>query len=77
MRLNSRVSKAHQRIHPSDALTFTQACQVRVVRVLSVAVGGGGACDAATVYGDLDRDTTNLPMPGRHLQGYRANRQAR
>lgn len=68
MRLNgARISKAHQPVRPGDVLTFTQARQVRVVRVLAVAVRRGAACDAATLYEDLDSDTTNVPMPGRHL----------
>lgn len=68
MRLNgARVSKAHQRIRPGDVLTFTQARQVRVVRVLAVAEKRGAACEAATLYEDLDSDTTNVPMTARHI----------
>jgi len=54
-RLNGdRSQKAHQRIRPGDVLTFRQAGEVRVVRVLALGERRGSAAEAAALYLDLE-----------------------
>ncbi|MFN3263249.1 MAG: RNA-binding S4 domain-containing protein [Pikeienuella sp.] len=54
-RLNGeRSQKAHQLVRPGDVLTFRQAGDVRVVRVLALGERRGPAPEAALLYEDLE-----------------------
>jgi len=53
------VGKAHQRVKVGDVLTFPQGPNVRVVKVLSLAVRRGPAAEAQDLYEDL------APVPER------------
>ncbi len=48
-----RVTKAHQPIRVGDVLTFPQARQIRVVRVLALGTRRGPAAEAQRLYEDL------------------------
>lgn len=47
------VAKAHQAIRVGDVLTFPQARQIRVVRVLALGDRRGPASEAQRLYEDL------------------------
>jgi len=54
VRVNREViGKAHQPIRVGDVLTFPQAREIRVVRVLALAERRGPASEARTLYEDL------------------------
>lgn len=53
------VTKAHQKVRTGDVLTFPQGPNVRVVKVLSLAVRRGPAPEAQGLYEDL------APVPER------------
>lgn len=44
------VKKPHYRVRPGDVLTFPQATQIRVVRVLAIGTRRGPAEEARTLY---------------------------
>ena len=48
------IAKAHQPVRVGDVLTFPQARQIRVVRVLGLGARRGPAEEARTLYEDLD-----------------------
>ena len=48
-----RVSKASYAVGPGDTLTFPQADQIRVVRILAPGTRRGPAPEAQTLYDDL------------------------
>lgn len=51
VRINGeRVKKASRQIRPGDILTFPQANDIRVIRVLGVADRRGPATEAQTLY---------------------------
>ncbi len=47
------VTKAHAAIRPGHVLTFPQARDIRVVRVIALGARRGPATDARTLYEDL------------------------
>ncbi len=51
-----RVTKAHAAIRPGHVLTFPQARDIRVVRVVALGTRRGPAVDARTLYEDLVAD---------------------
>lgn len=54
MRLNGQpVAKPSQPVRPGDVLTFVQAREVRLVRVLAPGSRRGPAAEAQTLYEDL------------------------
>ncbi len=54
LRLNRQViHKAHQPARVGDVLTFPQAREIRVVRILALAERRGPASEARTLYEDL------------------------
>ncbi len=57
------VTKAHQRVKVGDVLTFPQGLNVRVVRVLSLAVRRGPAPEAQGLYEDLAPVPAGRPQP--------------
>ena len=54
------VAKAHQAVRVGDVLTFPQARQIRVVRILALGDRRGPASEARTLYEDL------APVGGRN-----------
>jgi ribosome-associated heat shock protein Hsp15 len=48
-----RVNKAHAAIRPGHVLTFPQARDIRVVRVVALGARRGPASEARTLYEDL------------------------
>lgn len=64
MRLSgSVVGKAHQKVKVGDVLTFPQGPNVRVVKVLSLAVRRGPAAEAQGLYEDLAPVPERRPDP--------------
>lgn len=54
LRVNSAVmSKASTMVKPDDVLTFPQAKEIRVVRILAIGTRRGPASEASTLYEDL------------------------
>jgi ribosome-associated heat shock protein Hsp15 len=51
-----RVTKAHAAIRPGNVLTFPQARDIRVVRVVALGTRRGAAVEAQTLYDDLVAD---------------------
>jgi ribosome-associated heat shock protein Hsp15 len=51
-----RVTKAHAAIRPGNVLTFPQARNIRVVRVLALGTRRGPAAKAQKLYDDLVAD---------------------
>lgn len=47
------VTKAHYRVRPGDVLTFPQASDIKVVRVLRVGTRRGPASEAQSLYEPL------------------------
>lgn len=47
------VTKAHHRVRPGDVITFPQARQIRVVKVLALGTRRGPAPEARLLYDDL------------------------
>ena len=60
-----RATKPAQTVTPGDVLTFAQARQVRVVRVLALGDRRGPAAAAQTLYEDLDPPQPRAPVPDR------------
>ncbi len=58
------VTKAHAAIRPGHVLTFPQARDIRVVRVVALGSRRGPAAEARTLYQDLVADRTHA---GRRL----------
>ena len=55
VRLNGRVvAKANQQVRPGDVLTFPQARNIRVVRLVALGSRRGPAAEAQGLYEDLD-----------------------
>ncbi len=50
------VTKAHAPIRPGHVLTFPQARDIRVVRVVALGARRGAAAEARTLYEDLVAD---------------------
>ena len=58
------VTKAHYLIRAGDVLTFPQARDIRVVRVIELGVRRGPASEARTLYEDLAPSEHRLARPG-------------
>ena len=59
-----RVTKAHAATRPGNVLTFPQARDIRVVRVVALGTRRGPAVEAQTLYDDLvvdDERTSKYP----------------
>lgn len=68
MRLNGQpVAKPAQALRPGDVLTFVQAREVRIVKVLAPGTRRGPAAEAQTLYQDLtpprEPRATAAPQP--------------
>ena len=62
VRVNSeRVVKPAQSVRPDDVLTFPQAREIRVVRILDIAARRGPASEAQALYQDLTPSRENRP----------------
>jgi ribosome-associated heat shock protein Hsp15 len=79
MRVNGqRIGKSAHMVGPGDTLTFTQANQIRVIRILAAGERRGPAPEAQLLYHDLDppskiapdADTVTQAAPG----SYAANK---
>lgn len=58
-RLNGeRSGKSHALVRPGDVLTFRQEKAVRVIRVLALGDRRGPASEAATLYEDIEAEST-------------------
>ena len=55
-----RVTKAHAAIRPGHVLTFPQARDIRVVRVIAIGTGRGPAVEAQTLNEDLVVDEAHV-----------------
>lgn len=64
------VTKAHHRVRPGDVITFPQARQIRVVKVLALGTRRGPAPEARLLYDDLQPPT---PAGDRLSSGDRAH----
>jgi ribosome-associated heat shock protein Hsp15 len=51
------VTKAHHKVRPGDVITFPQARQIRVVKVLALGARRGPATEAHLLYEDLQPPT--------------------
>lgn len=58
------VSKAHHKIKVGDILTFPQARQVRVIKILALGTRRGPAAEAHELYEDLDPPSAKSRLPG-------------
>ena len=77
-----RTKKASHAVRPGVTLTFAQGRQVRIVRVLSLAVRRGPASEAQTLYEDLsppvrDDDPPNPKFEGKGRPSGKDRRNAR
>ena len=78
VRVNSvKVARPGHRVGPGDTLTFAQARQVRVVRILAAGSRRGPASEAATLYDDLSPAGDDLPRHPGGAQQTRPDRRAR
>ena len=58
LRVNgAHVAKPSHAVRPGDVLTFPQGRVIRVIRVEALGERRGPACEAATLYADLDPPT--------------------
>ena len=55
-----RVTKAHAAIRPGHVLTFPQARDIRVVRVIAIGTRRGPAVEARTLYEDVVVDEAHV-----------------
>ena len=55
-----RVIKAHAAIRPGHVLTFPQARDIRVVRVIAIGTRRGAAVEARTLYEDVVVDEAHV-----------------
>lgn len=71
VRVNSqKVAKPAHAIAPGDVLTFAQARQVRVVRVLALSTRRGPASEAQALYHDISPPAAPAPRaPGHERKG--------
>jgi ribosome-associated heat shock protein Hsp15 len=60
----ARITKPAQTVGPGDVLTFAQATQVRVVRILGLGTRRGPAPEAHALYEDLDAPPLQDNGPG-------------
>ncbi len=79
VRVNAiRVGKPARGVSPGDVLTFTQARQVRVVRIITLGERRGPAPEAQALYTDLsEKQVAAPPNPGFDSKGRPDKRQRR
>ena len=65
----TRISKPSAAVTVGDVLTFTQARQIRVVRVEAISARRGPAGEAQALYTDLD-PPSERPAPPRPAPGF-------
>lgn len=58
-----KIAKAAHPVGPGDVLTFPQARQVRVIRILALGARRGPAAEAQTLYEDLTPPAERLNVP--------------
>ena len=64
MRVNGQpISKPAYSVAPDDVLTFPQAKEVRVIKVLALGERRGPAPEAQALYTDLDPSKPREPVP--------------
>ncbi|MGB5069302.1 MAG: RNA-binding S4 domain-containing protein [Albidovulum sp.] len=62
LRINGiKTSKPGHSVGPGDVLTFRQAEQIRVIRVLGCGIRRGPAAEARQLYDDLEPQGDNVP----------------
>ena len=67
MRVNAtKVQKPATSVGPGDVLTFLQARNIRVVRVVALGQRRGPAAEAQTLYEDLTPERDDVPRNPRH-----------
>lgn len=59
----ARITKPAQAVGPGDVLTFAQATQVRVVRILDLGTRRGPASEAQALYEDLGAPASQDNVP--------------
>lgn len=69
-----KVSKASASVAPGDVLTFPQARDIRVARVLSTGNRRGPATEAQGLYEDLTPAPDIAPAASKHPGGERSGR---
>lgn len=62
----AKVLKPATTVAPGDVLTFLQARDIRVVRVVAVGQRRGPACEAQALYEDLTPERDDVPRNPRH-----------
>ncbi|KPA22007.1 Heat shock protein 15 [Shimia sp. SK013] len=79
MRVNGqKISKASHTIGSEDVLTFPQARQIRVIKVLATGTRRGPAAEAQTLYDDLTPKEDPVPRgPGSDGKGRPTKRDRR
>ena len=60
------VAKAHYPVRVGNVLTFPQARDIRVVRVVALGVRRGPPREAQALYSDLAPVPRSAPLPGGH-----------
>jgi len=58
-----KIAKAAHAVGPGDVLTFPQARQVRVIRILAKGARRGPAAEAQALYEDLSPPVERLNVP--------------
>lgn len=67
VRVNAnKASKASHSVAPGDVLTFPQARDIRVVRIVAIGERRGPATEARTLYDDLSEVKDNVPPAPRY-----------
>jgi ribosome-associated heat shock protein Hsp15 len=77
-----KVSKPAYTVSPGDVLTFPQARDIRVIRILALGERRGPASEAQALYEDLDpprprADVTEPQVPKREGKGRPTKRERR
>jgi len=65
-----KVTKAHSTIRPGHVLTFPQARDIRVVRVIAIGTRRGPAVEARMLYEDLVANDTHVVEQSRDGKAY-------
>ncbi len=65
-----RVTKAHAAIRPGQVLTFPQARDIRVVRVVALGTQRGPAVEARTLYENLVADDARAGKYSRYRKAH-------
>ena len=65
-----RATKVHTTIRPGHVLTFPQARDIRVVRVIALGTRRGPAVQARTLYEDLVADDAHVGKQSKDRKAY-------